>query len=67
MADDCDRAARLQADLNRSAAARRQPESRLTPQGWCYSCGEELDGERLFCDATCADNQDRRERQRRMQ
>jgi hypothetical protein len=65
--DDADRAASLQADLNRSAAARRRPESGLEPVGWCHACGEDLDGERLFCGPECADEWERNQQRERLQ
>jgi len=62
--DDVDRAAKLQADLNRSAAARRKPESGLVAEGWCHACGDDLDGARLFCGPDCSTEFERLEQQR---
>ncbi|TQE92956.1 MAG: DUF2116 family Zn-ribbon domain-containing protein [Spiribacter salinus] len=63
--DDVDRAANLQADLNRNAATARKPESGLAPEGWCHECGEDVDGRRLFCNSECADQYEHRQQQRR--
>lgn len=65
MADDADKAAEIQAEVNRSAASYRRPESGVQPEGYCHACGEDIGPGRLFCNGDCADEHERMERQRR--
>jgi hypothetical protein len=43
----------------RLSARRASP---MPPTGECYNCGEQLDGDRRFCDADCRDQFDKRQR-----
>lgn len=65
MADDADRAAKLQAATNASAAAQRKPVPRIEPEGWCHCCGEDVAEGALFCNGECASEFERLEAQRR--
>lgn len=42
------------------AKARRAPS--LRPVGQCYNCGELVGGNKLFCDADCRDDWQKRQR-----
>lgn len=55
MADLADQASDYQARLEAAALSRRQDTSnRPTPNGECHYCGEDVGGEQIFCNATCA-------------
>ena len=61
MADIIDQAQ----DLIEKEAASRLAARRFTflaPTGECYNCGEVVAHDRLFCDADCRDDYDRRQR-----
>lgn len=60
--DDLDRASEYEQRMRDLAisAARASRVDRLEPIGECYTCGEELSGGRLFCNADCASVYDRR-------
>lgn len=53
--DDGDRARKLQATLNESAAKHRKPVPDLEAVGYCHTCGELVDSPRLFCGPACSD------------
>lgn len=60
MADIADQAADRQALLERQALAMRKDTSnRPRPNGECHECGDDVDGERIFCDAECAQDWER--------
>lgn len=62
--DDCDRARQYQDAHNQQAAAYRRPVPAIKPLGWCHACGADMAGLALFCDAACANEYERMERQR---
>ena len=55
MADIADQASDYQARLEAAALAKRRDTSnRPTANGECHYCGENVTGERIFCNAVCA-------------
>lgn len=60
--DDLDRASEYEQRMRDLAisTARSSRADRLEPIGECYTCGEELGGNRLFCNADCAVVYDRK-------
>lgn len=55
MADIADLAADRQALINNvSASLRKDVSNRPTPNGECHYCGDDVTGERIFCDSVCA-------------
>lgn len=55
MADIADHASEYQERMQSAALARRHDTSdRPTPNGECHACGEDVEGERIFCDSACA-------------
>jgi len=52
--DEIDRAQiEVERQLDR-ALIYRKPEPKIKPAGYCHWCGEDVDGNKLFCDAACA-------------
>lgn len=55
MADVADQAAERREFMEREALTyRKDTTGRPQPVGGCHACGEEVTGERIFCDAFCA-------------
>ena len=51
----------LQAYIER---VRRRVEREVTPTGYCLNCEEQVGPHKLFCDTTCRDDYEKRERLR---
>jgi hypothetical protein len=65
--DEADEAIRI---LTENAVRAAKGGARLAPRGACYNCEEEFRGtdreQRLFCDAACRDDYERREKAKRI-
>lgn len=64
MPDEFDRASELETRQREDALARVRSRVGLLPCGACHNCGEELPPGRLFCDADCRDDFEKRHRQK---
>jgi predicted nucleic acid-binding Zn ribbon protein len=56
---------REEQERERSINAVRRQNQTLVPTGACHWCGEDVDGERRFCDADCRDMWQRQESARK--
>lgn len=54
MADLADLATERSDTILQAGLAHRKPVVHLPPNGECHYCGDDVEGERIFCDSTCA-------------
>ena len=55
--DELDQASDMSQDfVDRAIEANRRPARKLVSRGLCYNCDEPVEGAKLFCDPSCAED-----------